>query len=259
MNAIIYCLSEKTNIKQIVDKMKTEVELFIKPPDQLDTLIRWGSVALAPHAITYNRAEAIKKASNKALCRQILKETEVPVPKPTERPPCIGRPARHSSGRNFFYCRNRRQVKEAKRKGAVYFSQFYPKTEEYRVHVAHNKILLISRKVGNKDCLIWNKNKNGFEFETIRWKEWPENVIKVALEAIRVIGLDFGAVDIMGKPKQGRFRRYKPVVVAEINTAPRLANYASQRYAEYFDWLFSDCYKAEHLDNYYGYAFIKGR
>ena len=243
-------------IRNIVEKMADEPKLYLvrnrrwRPsrPRSIDTLIRWGSTTSFPRAsIVYNNAEAIALASNKAKCREFLFDNDIAVPEPTEDTPCIGRPSHHTRGRGFWYCKNRRQVRRAKRKGAVYFSAFYPKQVEYRVHVAHGRVLFISKKVslGRSSELVWNK-ANGFSYYTVKQNNWPRKWVRLAIRAVKEVGLDFGAVDIMADPEDDEL---PSAVVCEINTAPSLAEYACSKYAQYFDWLLGVDFEREHLDN----------
>ncbi|MCK9371093.1 hypothetical protein M0R04_14370 [Candidatus Dojkabacteria bacterium] len=200
-----------------------------------ETIIRWGSRKYF-NGNQINTAEAIEKASNKILCRKLLEEARLPVPTLTETDfPVIGRPPRHHSGHGFYVCYTPRDVLIAKRKGAIYFSKFYPKQNEYRVHVAGGKCILMSIKEGNKNKFIWNKRKNGFWFRHMRRSDWLYDeqlmdIVRTAKEAIKMLGLDFGAVDILADAEDGQ----PDFVICEINTAPALSPLALSKYAKYF-------------------------
>lgn len=265
MNAIVYHHSARKTVKRIVRKMKNKPKIYTarnkrwypgKPKD-IDVLIRWATVTKSPKTnATYNCASAISLASDKAKCREVWEKAEVAIPTPTERPPCIGRTRKHEEGNGFWYCKTKKEVLQAKKEGAVYFSAFYPKTVEYRVHVAHDKVLIVSKKNGDTKKIIWNKTMNGFKFENLKWSKWPKDIVELAIQATKAIKLDYGAVDILAEPKD---KRLKPAVVCEVNTSPTLGNYASKRYAEYFDWLLESDKRQYHLDNDRGYVFTEGR
>ncbi|SRR5258708_15291760 len=205
-----------------------------------DLLIRWGSRKSLP--ITFqrvlNKPEAIKKASNKAECRKLLTSKRIPVPAPSETEfPVIGRPAKHKAGSGFFVCNNEQEIINAKINGAVYFSKFYPKTKEYRVHVAGDKTLLVSVKEGDTTKMIWNKRLSNFNFRHMHRSEWLENedlfyMVRLAKKAIRVIGLDFGAVDVLAFPIDQSLPKF---VVCEVNTTPALSPLAISKYVKYFN------------------------
>ena len=203
-------------------------------PDDLDVLIRWGNTTEANEVETVlNQVEAIKRTSDKPLCRRILAEAGVAVPQDGTELPCIGRTKKHSRGRGFWFCQTPNDVWYAKERGAVYFSKFYPKSREFRVHIGGGKVLLYSEKLGDKfGTIIWNKDLSDFTFRHLRRSEWDIDIIRLAKKAIKAVGLDFGAVDIMADPTDPNLPR---AVVSEINTAPALSPYGVRKYVEYFD------------------------
>ena len=122
----------------------------------------------------------------------------------------------------------------------VYYSEFYPKTKEYRVHVASGKAIIVAEKVveeEKQDNVVWNLGDEGVceEFNTLRWSEYREiePIIKTASLACKSLGLDYGAVDIVAYPND-RQDELPPVAVLEVNTAPRLEEYGISRYVQYF-------------------------
>lgn len=206
-------------------------------PADTTTLIRWGytGTKMFGNMRVYNRAEAIRTVSNKSNARALFQELKIPVPRPTETEfPTIGRPQKHKKGQHFFICNNAEEVQKAKEQGAVYFSKLYPKKEEYRVHVAGGRAILVSIKIGDKTQIVWNK-KSGFNFKHLHRHMWLENekllkLVKTAKRAVKKVGLDFGAVDIMAFAGSG----LPLFVVCEINTCPALSPLAIQKYVAYF-------------------------
>jgi len=235
MNAIIISNKSKT-----ARALAQELGIVSNPnvlTAENQNVIRWGTTrTLSISGKELNKAEAVKLASNKAKARQVLLEAGLPVPTPTETMfPVIGRTERHSQGSGFFICHNEADVERAKARGAVYFSQFYPKQNEYRVHVAGNRAILMSIKEGDKNQYIWNKRKSGFTFRHLRRSVWLEdehlrNMVRSAKKAVKALGLDFGAVDIMADADGS----YAPFVISEVNTSPALSPLAVQKYAKYF-------------------------
>lgn len=226
-------------------KEATGLPVYIKRrlPLSLGTVIRWGSIREADCVNEYNTVEAIKLVSNKPKCRRFLEEYDIPVPHSgTDLFPCIGRPKYHTGGENFFFCRTPEDVERAKRQGAVYFSQYFPKQREFRVHVGkldgRYKVILYSEKIGDKfGGVIWNHDIGNFKFVHMGRGERRLDVIGLAKEAIEAVELDFGCVDILADPL---YRHLPPVVVCEINTAPALSEYGVQKYAEYFEELLNE-------------------
>lgn len=108
---------------------------------------------------------------------------------------------------------------------APLYTQYIKKESEYRVHIfASSGAKFVQKKVRNKDIPDENVNwqirnhDNGFVFAS--GDEFvgdvPEDVILVAREAVHVLGLDFGAVDVIWNDK------FQKAYVLEINTAPGL-------------------------------------
>ncbi len=86
----------------------------------------------------------------------------------------------------------------------------------------------------------------------MRWSEIPRHLCPLAVDAVKIIELDFGAVDIMGYPEDSRLPRFS---ICEINTAPRLEGYTAERYAQYFDWLIDGKMEREHFKDTKKYIF----
>lgn len=207
-------------------------------PVYADVAIRWGSTkSFTPSGLELNKREAILLSSDKPETRRVLREAKLPVPKESETKfPIIGRSRKHKAGDNFFYCENAEQVEQAKAHGAVYFSEFYPKKNEYRVHVASGRVLLMSVKEGDKTQIIWNKAKSNFKFRHMRRSEWLNDdklrdICRKAKKAVKALGLDFGAVDVMADAGEG----HAPFVITEVNTAPNLSPLALSKYINYFN------------------------
>lgn len=205
--------------------------------DYCDNLIRWGHTKeVEVEGIELNNREAIQLTSNKPECRKFLRENGIPVPTESETDfPVIGRSRYHKAGQNFFLCNSESDVERAKVRGAVYFSKLYPKKNEYRVHVGGGRVLLMSIKEGDKTALIWNKALSDFNFRHLKRSVWLNdehlrNMCRTARKAIKLLDLDFGAVDIMADAGSG----FKPYVISEVNTAPNLSPLAITKYVKYF-------------------------
>ena len=224
-------------------------ELIQPPPSFADLIIRWGcSVSLdIDREIEYNKRESIKLSSNKGKCRQFLYDNGIPVPKPIdlsrvnseEDLPFVVRPTFHQKGKDFLIFRNISDILndgyKISRLESPYGSRFYPKTTEYRVHVGHGKVLVVQQKLQTSERIGENwSHENGYTFEVVPWKQYRKEIVDLAVKTIEVLGLDFGAVDIMADPLDSSL----PIaVVCEVNTSPKLEGYTVKRYAKYFDWL----------------------
>lgn len=239
--------------------------------DHYHILIRFGTYAnyLPSADIVYNSYKGIKLTSNKLKARKVFKDNFVPTPRTYsryeiwsslqngERLPdkVIGRTKTHSGGKGLEVFNSREELRdELERGGEIhYFSEFYPKSKEFRVHIASGKAIIVAEKVvdeDKQDRVVWNLGDEGAceDFKTLRWSEYYdiEEIIKSASLATRVLGLDYGAVDIVAYPKEKR-QLLPPVAVLEVNSAPRLEEYGISRYVEYFKWLFLHNEKAEFM------------
>lgn len=108
------------------------------------------------------------------------------------------------------------------------------KAHEFRVHVMLGDVVDFSKKRrrdgGEANPLIKNLD-NGWVFCRNN-VELPASVREQAIKAVRSLGLDFGAVDVLFKEREGT------AFVLEVNTAPGLEGTTLQRYtARIKQWL----------------------
>lgn len=117
------------------------------------------------------------------------------------------------------------------------YVKYIPKKEEYRIHVVNGEVIDSRRKALSEDfdkCQAnWKvrSHQNGFIFAKDGF-EVPEQVSEQAILAVNVIGLDFGAVDVIWN------NFYKKAYVLEINTAPGLEGSSVDNYKEAFDKIY---------------------
>lgn len=116
---------------------------------------------------------------------------------------------------------------------APLYTKYMKKRDEYRVHVVKNTPILIQRKAVPHGTTPENyqirNHSNGFVF-TISDVNPPVAVISNAINAVNVLGLDFGAVDVIWN------ERNKEATVLEVNTACGLAGDTTRaRYAQAFE------------------------
>lgn len=223
-----------------------------------DIVIRWGTrVEISTgSAVVYNSNRALNNASNKKTARELLERGKIAVPKTYKigelykaPMPVVIRPERHRAGINFHVCYTDNEAERAIRRigGTYYISDVYPKTEEYRVHVALGKALLIKRKPEPKDksVVAWNFHQNELPWSTIDRKDYDLEMVKLACDAVKELGLDFGAVDIMSKPTNKKLPNH---VVVEVNTAPSYTPYLIEKYGALFNLLFRQKKKMDTWD-----------
>jgi carbamoylphosphate synthase large subunit len=223
------------------------------------TVIRWGSrieAETAKDTIVYNKSEAIANATDKKRSREIfLKEKvrspKLVTPKTVEKGdyPIIARPSRHAKGKNFHILKTYDEFATHYNHNDTnnwYYSAFVDKEREFRVHCAHGKILAVMEKAKGGDKIAWNRAQTGEAFTRVAQSDYIYSVCFQALKAVKVLGLDFGGVDVMLKTINNKPEGF----VLEVNTSPTLnsSEYVSEQYAKYFDWLGRSTKRREHWD-----------
>lgn len=116
---------------------------------------------------------------------------------------------------------------------APLYTKYVPKKDEFRVHFMNGEILFTQQKKRRldvaDDAVNWKirNHDNGFIYarENV---EVPEDVLTQVRALIEVIGLDFGAIDIIYNRKNNQ------AFVLEVNTAPGLEGQSVVDYAEGF-------------------------
>lgn len=267
MSAIItYSRNGTGSVPGVSKAMKQEHEVMRVrrggATEPCDLLIRWASRVCWPSSVdkTINLSRAIGAASNKAHARLALQGEGVSVPKTSLLVPAaleeewtfpvVVRPHEHQGGRDFGMLTNLESLQRllVGLRGDWYISEFYPKTHEYRVHVAHGRVLLVNEKrpregqEHKREEPVWNHATNDFEFVVLRWRDLPVPSMRVAIQATEALGLDYAGVDVMaGAPDA------EPAVVCEVNCSPTLEDYSALQYAVYFDWLIETGGKEDHF------------
>lgn len=99
---------------------------------------------------------------------------------------------------------------------APLYTKYMKKRDEFRVHVFNNVPILVQRKANKfgvkPSCYQIRNHSNGFIYQ-ISDVSPDASVISQAVNAVTVLGLDFGAVDVIWN------ERKKKATVLEVNTA----------------------------------------
>jgi hypothetical protein len=118
----------------------------------------------------------------------------------------------------------------------TFYTKYVPKEREFRFHVHLNKVFWMQEKLWRKGIKVKDKRIRGGKDSVFCFKHLEENPIPLleegkaaAIEAVRVCGLHFGAVDI-------GFGKNSHWVVYEVNTAPGLEGTTVKKYAEAFNY-----------------------
>ncbi len=119
---------------------------------------------------------------------------------------------------------------------APLYTKYIHKDKEFRIHVFDGKVIDQRQKVPSTDGrpvgdgYICTHN-NGYVF---KFAEAPSDAHTQAINAVKALGLDFGAVDVVVEAVRGTGGigiSYKAYVL-EVNTAPGLTGTTIQRYAD---------------------------
>lgn len=119
---------------------------------------------------------------------------------------------------------------------APLYTKYILKKEEYRIHVVRDKVVFIQRKARKLDVpddkVNWKvRNLDGGFIYANEGVDVPANIKQVCVAAIKRLGLDFGAVDVVWNAKKDSYH------ILEVNTAPGLTGRTLEAYKEAFNGL----------------------
>jgi Glutathione synthase/Ribosomal protein S6 modification enzyme (glutaminyl transferase) len=219
-------------------------------PRSGDLVINWGSSVDTPRLTGFpkiNGPEKIAIASNKLSFFLKMGEVEPEIIPPfwthtdrTQIPedayPIVCRTVLNGHSGNGIVIAN----DPSELVSAPLYVKYIKKRDEFRVHVGSpNKIILVQRKARNRDTpddeVNWmiRNHDNGFVFVRKNVTP-PECVLNVALRALAVTGLDFGAIDVVYHAREDR------AYVLEVNTAPGLEGSTVDDYVKFFKEMRND-------------------
>lgn len=239
-----------TSVREICAKSKTDITWFREDqgePHDCNAVIRWGCTAALDGTYTIlNGAEAIHAVNDKAAFKASMAGVGVcAAPTTTLGPattlPLVVRPRTHSRGRRMWLVQTLDGLREASEFAGPgwYATPFFDKVAEYRVAIVQGRVVWVASKTpANPQALAWNVAQGG-RFNNVRFDDWPTYVIRAAIKAYNVSGLDFGGVDVM-VDKDGN------VEVLEINSAPsQTSPYRQECFAKAFDYICENESKAQ--------------
>lgn len=186
--------------------------------------------------INWGRARAnttlnpdISNATNKRIMRELFLENAVPTPAKIDVDdpdggwtfPIVGRPDSHTRKRGYWLCNNWDDVKKSRqgtrlKRAATHFMEFIEADAEFRVHIFKGKSIRISQK----------KFSAGNIYTMVKPTGNVKQVRKAAKRAVKALGLDLGAVDVL--------RRGDEAFALEVNAAPGVGGSMPKVYAEHF-------------------------
>ena len=185
-----------------------------------------------------NDPSDVQRATNKLLCLSLLEEGEVSVP-----PFTTDMEEARSWIRNGGMVVCRTILNGHSGNGIVIvedeedlilaplYTRYMKKKDEFRIHVFREEVFDIQKKARRIDAKVVNwqvrNHKNGFIYKREDVNA-PEQVLEQAKLAIKVSGLDFGAVDVIWNAHEVK------AYVLEINTAPGLEGQTLESYKNIF-------------------------
>lgn len=119
------------------------------------------------------------------------------------------------------------------------YTMYIKKKYEYRVHVMGENVIDVQRKIRNTQVADENINwqirnyDNGFVYarQDNNLGRLPAGLNSLAINTVRALGLDFGAVDIIHNERENA------TYVLEVNTAPGMQGETGHIYAREFQRL----------------------
>ena len=207
-----------------------------------DIRINWGASSLKPTRglVILNNVYPVIKASNKLLSFELFKEKNVACPEFTkdievakqwikDKEVVVCRTLlRSHSGKGIVIAKTVEQLVNA-----PLYVKYFNKSYEYRVHVFNGKVIDAVRKRKKNNAENYNRyircHNNGWVF-CREGLVISDNIKELAVNAVKALGLDFGAVDIVAKTN-GEAK------VLEVNTAPALEGKTLESYKKaILDW-----------------------
>ncbi len=216
------------------------------PAKRPNVLIRWGSSIEIPYTPKkeINSQAAVLLATDKLRSLQELQKNKVSVPpiflfNEVEKPknlahfvsgfPILARTRTHQRGTDILLCMQISDIHRAVRMGRQYGLQYIPTAREYRVHIFRNTSIKASQKIWtdtSKPYKPWIRNHlNGHTFRKPEIA-LDDNSRDLAKAAVKALGLDFGAVDLIIDDTGKSF-------VLEVNTGPGLVKSGIIKYCKH--------------------------
>jgi carbamoylphosphate synthase large subunit len=237
MRTLVVRNRQSNSARALATALATNVNALrqgVRSLPRYDVLLNWGcsTMPIAPTDTqkVLNKPEAVAAAKDKLVSFKKFREHNVRCPdfwdNPWDAPANIilfGRETvTGSGGKGIVVMRPGDYRKE----GLPLYTQYIPKEHEYRLHVVGDEVILIQQKRKENDVqqtkdqrLIRNRD-NGWVFAVNNVTFFTEDhraaAEKAAVEAVKALGLDFGAVDLVMHRDNGM-----PYVL-EVNTAPGL-------------------------------------
>lgn len=244
MNAFLaYTKASRITGRQIAEAMG--IPHGIRQPSPLpDNIIRWGSRRwMMGRRHTINWAAAIAKASDKVMALMLMQEAEIPTVEfaltwdeaiQAGDKIILGRRVSGMQGRDIRVYDPQRLYNgtypKAPSKTHEWYSIYEKPTREVRIHVVDGNVIRVQGKYLDYpeqagDNPFVRNFKSGYRYRTPA-QELHSSRLHWAVRAVDVLGLDFGAVDML------LFGSQEECKILEVNTAPACSPLTVQKYAD---------------------------
>lgn len=220
--------------------IRQENSVYRKKPGHV--LINWGSTKPFHATFDLNKPEFVAIAAHKLETFRVLQAAGVPIPQWTDNKEDAAKWNTKVVARDTATGRAGAGItiykKNEKIENHLFYSSYFKKKREFRIHVFRGQIIFEQEKlkkkgVENADKYIRSHDRGWcFAFNHLLDSPVPIEVRSAAANAVAAIGLDFGAVDVGWHDDNG-------ACVFEVNTAPGLEASSLDAYKkaiEHFYW-----------------------
>lgn len=173
-----------------------------------------------------NKKEALALARNKHDTLVAFMVNGLPRPNFAINPsalrrPLLGRKFYHSKGSDIVFIKEGQTIPKCD-----YYIEFMPVEDEFRYHIVGYQCVNASIKYGGDKKAYCRNLETGWKFKDVKV---DTSLYNLSLMAVKALGLDFGAVDII-------ISKGKPYLL-EVNTAPGLIERRVKKYAKELQWI----------------------
>lgn len=202
-----------------------------------DLIINWGASEIQPNLVgqtVYNKATSVAIATNKLQFMRAFENSEYVRTVPFTTDPAVARTWDKGVARTLLRASEGRGIVVFVRPNepvpAPLYTKYVPKNKEFRIHVAFRAVIDTQRKIADPNNPPTNfdlrNHDNGFLFARNSGIPSDESC-RMSIECLRLLGLDFGAVDII-ENNNGSW-------ILEVNTAPGLEGRTLEVYQNAFE------------------------
>jgi len=218
----------------IVDSPHESHKRFNFPKFSKSVRIRFGTVDPKRKEvdIEINSIKAILNCRDKVKMKTIFRKKGIPSPLFHTQPifsfPLVIKKRGHSRGKGMYLIKDKEDLNILRKENPFftnsYFEVFKECDVEFRIHVIGNKIFHIDKKTLRKDkSEYWVKNLENYKYLECKY-DLPIKLLKKSIKAVKVLGLDFCAVDVAMNILTKEFWIY------EVNAVPGMRTVIKNKY-----------------------------